>query len=329
MRSAFIYLASICLMLFGSSMMPSYALAVSESAISITATPENGAPGEEILVTVNSYVINLDAVNITWFINGKKISSGIGQKSTTFTIPLNSSDTTIRATLSLSDGPTDRTIIIRPSTMILLYEATDAYVPPFYRGKALPSIGSDIKIIALPEIKSKGAILNSKNMIYDWTRNYTNDAGSSGYGKNSLTYTNDFLEDSETIGVTVSTTDGQSSVKGSITVVPSDIQISLYKYDKLLGTLWERALINGYKINGEEVIVAEPYFITPKEIQTPRLVWNWFINDGLVNVLGKYRRNMLPLKVESGVSGTSKLRLEIENKDNFLETAQKEITVEF
>ena len=309
--------------------LPISVFAVSESAIELTATPQSPTPGENVTIIASSYASNLNTVNITWFVNGKKISGGIGQKSVSFTASVGGADTTVKATISLPSGATDRQITIRPSTMVLLYEAVDAYVPPFYRGKALPSIGSDIKIVALPEIKSGAGFLSPKNMVYEWTRNYTNDAGAGGYGKNSFIYTNDYLEDSEVIGVTASTTDGQYSLQGSTSVAPNEPHISFYEYDKDKGTLWEKALQDGHVITGNEVILAEPYFITPKQIQTPRLVFSWSINDNAINAIGRYRQNMFPVRAESEVSGTSKLKLEIENKDDFLETVQKEISLQF
>ena len=37
----------------------------------------------------------------------------------------------------------------------------------------------------------------------------------------------------------------------------------------------------------------------------------------------------MPLQVEAGTRGTSKLKLEIENKDKIFQTTSKEINIEF
>jgi len=44
----------------------------------------------------------------------------------------------------------DKEIVIEPAQLDILWESTDSYVPPFYEGKALPSIESTIKVVALP-----------------------------------------------------------------------------------------------------------------------------------------------------------------------------------
>ena len=315
------------LIVFG-LMLPFRTFAVSESSVSVSLAPENPAPGEDTTITLSSYGSNLDSVSISWFLNGKKVSSGIGEKSFSTKAPASGLVATVRAVISLPDGVIEKNVTIRPSVMVLLWQANDSYVPPFYRGKAMPTSGSDIKVVAMPEIRNKSAAVSSKNMTYAWQRNYNNDVGGSGYGKNFFIYSNDYLENSDNIGVTASTVDGQFSSTASISVGPSQPQILFYKYDSGMGTLWEQALEDGHKIQGDEVVIAEPYFISPKEIQSPSLLWSWFINDSQIEILS-FRKNTVPLRVENGISGESKLRLQVENKDQILETASKEISIEF
>lgn len=302
---------------------------VSPSSISVDILPSNPAPNETATISLSSYGSNLDSVNISWYVSGKKVSSGIGMKSFSVQAPNAGSETTVKAVIALPDGEIQKNIIIRPNILVLLWQANDSYVPPFYKGKALPTAESEIKVVAMPEIKKGGTMISGKDMLYYWTLNYTNDAASSGYGKNSFTYLNDYLESSENVAVSVSTTDGQYSSEASLNITPSFPKISFYKNDKILGTLWDQALKDGHKIIGSEVIIAEPYFISPKERWSPSLIWNWYINGSLTNNTLPYQENLMPLKVEGGASGASTLRLDIENKDKFLGTASAEISLEF
>ena len=212
--------------------------------------------------------------------------------------------------------------------MVLLWQANDSYVPPFYRGKALPTSDSEVKVVAMPEIKTSSGIVSPKDMTYTWKKDYTNNQDGSGYGKNFFLYTNDYLDNSNNIDVIASTIDQKYSSEASIDIGIAQPKILFYKNDINLGTLWEQALSNGHKILGDEVMEAAPYFISPKDIRIPTLTWNWFINDSMVNILG-FRKNLIPLKVQTGVSGTSKIKLEINNTDKIFETASKEINVVF
>lgn len=213
--------------------------------------------------------------------------------------------------------------------MVLLWQANDSYVPPFYEGKALPSPDSEIRIVAMPEIKtSSGVMTNPRNMTYSWKKDYTNDAGASGYGKNSFLFIGDYLENSSTIEVVASTIDQQYQSSANITVGTVEPKILFYKNDDTVGTMWEKALENPHRVTGSEVVVASPYFISPKDIRIPTLNWSWFINDRMVNT-GYLNKNTMPIRAEPGTSGTSKLKLQIENQYKIFGTIDKEINIEF
>jgi len=297
--------------------------AASPSSIGVTVAPESPAPFENTTITLNSYTNNLDSVLITWFVNGSNSSSGIGKKSFSLNAPAAGAESVVVAKISLPEGALEIRVVIKPNSMILLWQAEDSYVPPFYRGKAMPTEDSEIKVVAMPETKN----VSAKNMIYNWKKDYTNDQGASGYGKNSYIYTNDYLEPTSNISVTASTTDGASS-QSNINIGVAAPKISFYKKDTTLGIIWEKALEQGHRIFGEETLVAIPYFVSPKNLQHPSLIWNWSINNSPISVpIGK--RNLLPLKVEEGITGTSKVRLQIDNKDRIFQTASKEINIEF
>jgi len=122
--------------------------------------------------------------------------------------------------------------------------------------------------------------------------------------------------------------DQGSSSSATVSVGVTQPKIVFYKNDAALGTLWEKALPDPYRIQGPETVEAIPYFISPKQIQHPWLIWSWFINDSPIQV-SDYQKNILPIAAESGVSGTSRLKLQVENQNKIFETASKEILIEF
>ena len=299
------------------------------NSILVDIIPPNPKPYENVTINLNSYENNLDSVPINWSVKDKTLTSGVGVKSFSIKAPALGEETDVVVTISLSDGVVQKKIPIKPSTMILLWQANDSYVPPFYRGKALPTPDSEVKVVAMPEIKIGSTLMDPNNMTYYWKMNYTNNVDGSGYGKNFFLYISDYLEDSDNISVTASTIDQNSSSAASIDVTTQQQpKILFYKNDPKMGTLWQNALADSFKIQEKDVIEAIPYFISPKELQHPSLIWNWFINDDRVNVTG-FRKNLMPLQVQANVHGTSKLRLNMENKDKIFQTAEKEITIEF
>ena len=303
-------------------MTPGYFALAQSSGILVDMVPANPSPYEEVSITLSSYSSNLDSVLITWSVNGRTASSGTGKKSFSVKAAAAGSEIIVVATVSLPAGTTETRIIIRPAVMSLLWQANDSYVPPFYKGKALPTPDSEVKVVAMPGVS------DPKNMTYSWKKDYTNDGEASGYGKQSFLYTNDYLENSNNVSVTASTIDQKFTSEASIDIGTWQPKILFYKNDSALGTLFEKALADSHRIEGKEILVAVPYFISPEEIRTPSLIFNWFINDSQVSV-SDFRKNVMPLVAQSGVSGTSKLRLEIENTNRIFQSASKEINLEF
>ncbi len=286
------------------------------------------APGENVNISLNSYVDNLNSVLISWSVNGKSGLSGIGKKSFSVNAPAAGQQTTVVATIKLPDGDINTTMIIKSSVMVLLWQADDSYVPPFYKGKALPSPESEVKVVAMPEIRSGSQTMSPSNLVYTWKQDYNNAQDASGYGKNSFTYVNDYLDSSNNIDVVASTTDQTSSSEASIDIGTYQPKIVFYKNDAKLGTLWELALADGHKVTGDETIQAAPYFISPGDIRIPTLAWTWSINDSPVTI-ESFQQNLMPLKVQSGTSGTSKIDLQINNTYKIFENVSKEINVNF
>ena len=221
-------------------MFETVAFAASPSSILVNVAPSNPAPYENTNITLTSYANNLDSVLISWSVDGKNVLSGIGKKSFLVKAPASGSETVIAAVVSLPDGEIEKRIVIKPSTMVLLFQANDSYVPPFYKGKALPTLDSEVKVVAMPEIKTGSGLIDSQNMTYVWRKDYTNIQDASGYGKNFFIYTNDYLEDLNNISVTASTIDQNSSVAGSISVGTSDPKLLFYKNDSALGIFWDK-----------------------------------------------------------------------------------------
>lgn len=298
------------------------------TGININMVPENPEPYENTTINLSSYVENLDSVNIAWSVDGKNIASGVGKKSLSTNAPGAGGSTNVVATIYLTSGGVQTSITIKPSIMTLLWQANDSYVPPFYKGKALVAPDTEVKIVAIPEIRSGSLLMNPNNMTYAWERNYTNNVDGSGYGKNYFVYNSDYLEDSDNVRVKATTLDQTRSTTAYIDVGMTEPKILFYKKDPIFGTITERAFSDTHTINEKELIEAVPYFISPKELLNPILRWNWSINDNPVT-LTDFRKNLMPLQVKEGTHGTSQVKLEITNQYKIFQTAEKTLSVEF
>ncbi len=302
--------------------------AASPSSISVNMSPENPEPFENVDISISSYANNLDTVFISWSVDNKVSLTGIGKKSFSLTAPSADKESTVLVKISLPDGDVELRILVKPSSMVMLWQADDSHVPPFYRGKALPSADSSIKVVAMPEIRNAGVLINPKNMSYSWELDYDNDQGASGYGKNYYVYRNDYLENASTVDVSVLTVDQKYTSAGTVRVGSYQPKILFYSRDSKLGTMWENTIKDNYLIKNEEIIEAVPYFISPQNVYSPSLSWTWSINDELANT-ESIIKNILPLKIGGGASGSAKIRVDINNIYKIFQTTTNQVTVRF
>ncbi len=301
----------------------------SPNDIFVNMTPENPTPNQNVSIILSSYSYNLNTIKISWYLNGKKVLEGVGKKTYSTTAGSLNTENNVSVTVGAPDGDIDLKIKIKASNMTMLYQAMDSFVPPFYRGKALPTLDSKIKVVPMPEIISGGKLVDPNNMTYDWKIDYyTNDADASGYGKNYYIYTNDYLDRVNNIEATASTVDQSYSAKNNINISAANPKIVFYKKDAKLGTLWENAIPNNYQISEDVVLEADPYYISPKNPMNPILSWTWSINDTPV-YLDSIIKNVIPLKKTPGVSGNAKIRLNIDNQYKFFQTTNKELNIQF
>lgn len=296
--------------------------------IIVDISPQNPAPGETVIINLNSYTVDVNSSKIDWVVNGKNILSGIGKKTYSVVAPAAGSKIDINITVVSGLNIIKTNLVIKPTITVMLWEADDSYVPPFYKGKALPVADSKIRVVVMPEIKTSSGYINPKNMTYSWRQDYTNDQEASGYGKNSFSYISDYLDTSNLIEVSASTTDQAYTTSGSLNIGTYQPKLVFYLNDENIGTRFERSLGSEHTIKDKAILFAAPYFIAPKDIRNPRLVWYWSINGQTIptEIL---RKNLLPIQARGGVSGTSLVKLEIENLDKIFQTASGAININF
>jgi hypothetical protein len=165
-------------------------------------SPEVPGSYEDVTASVSGSSFNLDLASITWSLNGKKISSSIGQKEIPFKTGGIGEVITVTAVATLNGASAQGTATINPGEVDLLWQTTDIYTPPFYKGKALPSPESSIRITAVPNIlRSTGVAYKTGDLSFKWSRDYEILGSLSGKGASTLTFKNDYLQKSERIGL--------------------------------------------------------------------------------------------------------------------------------
>lgn len=186
----------------------------------ILLVPNNPKPGERVTARLQSFGINLSQSIITWKYNNTTIESGAGKTSITITAPSATTPATLSAVATSIEGTAQASITILPASVDILWEAVDAYTPPFYKGKALAPTQGVIKVTAIPHSNAP------KTLTYQWQQNNSALQTLSGVNKNSITIRADELNSEERFSV--STSGYGFSGSNNVTIPTRDPDIVAY-----------------------------------------------------------------------------------------------------
>lgn len=189
--------------------------------ISISINPSEPKPGQQVSASVESFGMDLYNATITWKYNNTTIGVGTGKTSVNFVAPNSSSTNVLSVSATGPDGSASSSIIIRSSSVDLIWEATDSYTPAFYKGKALPSVGARLRVTAIPNITAP------KTLSYRWQYNGDAITNQSGTNKNSLSIKTDVLSSTEGFSVVVN--NGGFTGTGNIKIPLGDPNVVVYQ----------------------------------------------------------------------------------------------------
>jgi len=131
--------------------------------------PKIPGPNENVSLKLNSYSFNLNNYYIAWFKNGEKQFADYGSREFDFTTGDSGEITDVTAVIEFNNQVFRKELRFAPAQVDLLWQVTDGYKPPFYKGKVLPIKQSDIRITAIPEtllIEPSDAA----NLVYYWDK---------------------------------------------------------------------------------------------------------------------------------------------------------------
>lgn len=303
---------------------------VQNTDISIDISPAFPKANQNVTAKLNTYVIDLSRANITWLINEQEVAIGIGKKTFSFTTGGVGENTTITAKIETIEGQSlIKSIRIVGTDVDMLWEATDSYVPPFYKGKALVAREGTFKVVALPSIQSKIGQINPNNLSYTWKRDYKGQPSASGWGKSAFVFKQSYLDKVSNIEVKVGDIYGTVNTSGKITLQGTQPKILFYEKSPLLGMQMQTSLNNtGFQVAKEgSTLVAVPYFFSPSDLNSANLKWEWFTGGNPIST--PTIKNELSVKGVEGKSGTSRIKLIINNTKTLFQTAEKEINANF
>lgn len=272
------FFALVCTAAFWS--VPAYAQLDFGTAITLKISPEYPEPQNSVRVTVESSLIDLETEMLTWYVDGAEVDSGIGMRS--IDVVAGGFGTMKQVEVVVTEEGFERArteAIIRPVTIDMLWEA-DSYTPPFFRGRALPSAGSNLHFEAIPYFqRSDGVRVPIDEIVFTWKRDGYVIQGVSGRGKNIVLIPGPSLFDTDTISVEAHTTDNTFFAVGTESVSSIEPHLALYEEHPLFGIMYHRAFQDQNVVPEEELsFVAIPYFASISGPTGGGLEYTWKVN---------------------------------------------------
>ena len=284
--------------------------------IFLSLNPEHPQPGESVRITADSPLIDISQSDIVWYVNDKAFAQNPGQKEVDIILVSLGSETHVSAVARTQDGTSaSGEVFIRPAVVDLLWES-DSFVPPFYRGRALPSAGTFIRANAIVHFEPAETLQTpERDIIYTWKRNGSLVQSVSGRGKSSAVFPSPTLFGTDTIEVVASALGGAKE-GGARVVIPSiEPVLTLYKNHPLFGISYNQALEEAESMPDTEMsFSAVPYFAEAEGPNDPALNYSWSIN-GIDIGTDESRRNALTINADKS-NGLARIALSVTHAVN-------------
>lgn len=322
------FLASLAL--FAALALGASAQVVPEGAVSLSVSPPVPAPGGSVVLSAESFTLDLSRALMTWAVDGKIVARERGKTKLATAVGEFGSSMTVSLLAESPEGVSaEATAVVTPAAAELLWQA-DSYAPPFYRGKALPAADAAVTVFAVPHLPDgRGGEVPAGSLVYTWRQDGRVLGDASGYGKRSLKTTGPRLGRATRISVEAETLDRGVRVEQSVLIEPAEPFVRFYELDPLRGLRFERALAGSYALPGEETtLVAYPFFFSAPSAAHPSLGYSWSVN-GSPTENPSPRKTMITLRQTAAGEGSAELALDITNAARLLQFARGALTLTF
>jgi len=299
--------------------------------LSLTSGPLTPLPNLIITVTANlSGMTNVNNSDYAWFLNGVKQKEASGLNKNIFTFQVGNLGAVYKIGVGIlmpnGDNLSD-SISVTVSDFDLTWNAS-SQAPASYKGKLLPTQNSIIGVSALSSVYQPGTktLINSNNLIFNWTVDDKFSTEKSGIGKSDLILRiNDFAGVSKSVRLEIKTPDGAVSLIKNAAIPIARPQTLIYfadpKTNLPYGGALKNLIIKPMNLN----FIAQNYFFNA---QSSGLKWQWLIDNK--EVAGGSEKPWLASLNISNIkqSFSTQIQAIVKNPANDLETAQSTINLE-
>lgn len=267
-------IAILTLLLFGLSAPMSIAQEAARS-FEFQISPLFPQPNSVVSVYAQGYSFDIARANVVWRINGEVVREGRGIQTLELLVGDVGEASSISFTATRGSETISHSTTITPVAVDLIVEP-QTYTPLLYKGRALASHRSDIRVVALP---FAGGSYDKNDFIYTWRVNGQVQGGSSGRGVNVLETEAAPTSRRTDIRVDIQSIDGSIQGRNEISVKTEAPVVILYPKNPLSGVSTATVLSSVSELEDDEVTLsAEPFYFPGIFREALPIVYNWRLN---------------------------------------------------
>jgi hypothetical protein len=294
-----------------------------EEELTITMSPQHPKGGESVAFSLISNLSGLEEAFITWSKNGVVEKSATGLTRYQMVVGDIGNSSLVKVVVTRESGVSEASLTIRPGEVYLIWEA-DSYTPPLYKGKALASHQSKIKVVAIPDLRGiGGGKMGSNSLLYEWSLDGKVDGEQSGVGKNIFSFRGPLVSRPKTVSLLVTSDSGNTSARSDVTINFIDPVLVLYKKNPLTGIKNNLSLNTGFVEESESTFIIEPYFFSEESFSKNLLDFRWVVDGNVLDILNK----SMEIIFSGKTSGKSTVSVRVSNPNSLLQTTSKRFNI--
>jgi hypothetical protein len=293
-----------------------------DPGIEVTVSPTIPEPNTTVTARLNTSGLAEPIDTISWFVDGETVPDSRNQRAITVPVGAIGIDIEVTAQLRLANGQLlFADTVVTPSRLTLILEPQTT-VPRWYKGRALPTVGSQVRAFALPDT---GSGLPASAYTYTWRINNAVLGGAGQRGAREQTFTVPMGRQA-ILSLDVQNPQGQIVAQRSVVIPTTEPELHFYTVNPLRGQ--ERLTIpDTTTIIGSELTVrGEPYYLSQNT--APRdMLYEWSV-DGLT--IDNPSSDPLSLTMQHGGGiGFFRVELHARNLDNLVQGTRGQFNVQF
>jgi len=285
-------------------------------------SPTFPQPGEIVTVKINDYASGMSGSQITWTYNGESVPDTDNNRSIEVIAGELGGTDVIEARMIPTFGepqllrtelkPVYLDIVIEPQTR----------VPDWYRGRAMPSIGSQINATV---IVNNGSVVDPAGLIYTWQVDRDLLDAGPVRGRNQMSFATP-RGSSFILSVSVSRSTGGTLARRAIRVESVSPFLSFYEQHPLYGSSLFPTNTNTSIIGNTLAVRAEPFFLDTRVYNDPDIA-EWEINGRKTD---NGARNPYEITLQRGATtGQTSANFHVRSLQSVLQGAEQRINLTF